>query len=127
MDRSSISLDDLAKQLGRDRRDVEKLANRGRIPGRKVSGIWQFHPVEITQWLETQIPDYSEKELVAVEESQRSSEVDADVPVSSLLHRQTIQVPLEARTKRSVLESLVEVAGRTWQVWEPATVLSAVH
>jgi len=37
-----------------------------------------------------------------------------------------VQVPLEARTKRSVLESLVEVAGRTWQIWEPATILKAV-
>jgi PTS system nitrogen regulatory IIA component len=39
---------------------------------------------------------------------------------------QTVQVPLLGRTKRSVLESLVEVAGRTWQIWEPATVLNAV-
>ena len=36
------------------------------------------------------------------------------------------QVPLEARTRRSVLESLVEIAGRTWQVWEPALLLSAI-
>ena len=35
--------------------------------------------------------------------------------------------PLLARTKRSVLESLVEIAGRTWQIWEPATVLQAVR
>jgi PTS system nitrogen regulatory IIA component len=40
---------------------------------------------------------------------------------------ETTQVPLEARTKRSVLESLVEAAGRTWQVWEPAKVLQAVQ
>ncbi|MCA8998217.1 MAG: PTS sugar transporter subunit IIA, partial [Planctomycetaceae bacterium] len=38
-----------------------------------------------------------------------------------------VQVPLEARTKRSVLESLIEVAGRTYLVWEPATILKAVQ
>ena len=36
----------------------------------------------------------------------------------AILHPETVAVPLEARTKRSVLESLVVVAGRTWQVWD---------
>ena len=122
-----ITLDELAGQLGRDRREIEKLANRGRIPGRKVSGEWQFHPVEITHWLEQEMREYTDGELAAVEVSQRSAEVDAGVPVSSLLHPETVQVPLNGRTKRSVLESLVEVAGRTWQIWQPAVVLSAVR
>ena len=34
--------------------------------------------------------------------------------------------PWRPRTKRSVLESLVEVAGHTWKIWEPARVLKAV-
>lgn len=121
------TLDELARQIGRDRRDVEKLANRGRIPGRKVGGEWQFHSSEIVQWLESAMPDYSDTELAAVEESQQSGDLSALVPVSSLLKPEHVQVPLEARTKRSVLESLVEVGGRTWQIWEPATVLKAVQ
>jgi PTS system nitrogen regulatory IIA component len=71
--------------------------------------------------------EYSERELAAVEESQRSIEIGSDLPVASLIRPETVQVPLEARTKRSVLESLVEVAGRTWQIWEPAAVLKAVR
>ena len=39
---------------------------------------------------------------------------------------ETVQVPLDGRTRRSILEGLVEVAGRTYQIWEPATVLKAV-
>ncbi len=122
-----INLEALAKQLGRDRREIEKLANRGRIPGRKVSGDWQFHSVEITHWLEQAMRDYNDDELAVVEHSQRSSEVDAGIPVSSLLRLETVEVPLQARTKRSLLEELVEVAGRTWQVWQPALVLTAVR
>jgi PTS system nitrogen regulatory IIA component len=121
------SLDELARQLGRDRREIEKLVSRGRIPGRKVGGDWQFHHREITQWLEREMREYSDRELAVVEESQRSVEVDPDVPVSSLLTPETVVVPLEGRTKRSVLEALVEAAGRTWQIWEPATVLAAVQ
>ena len=127
MSHEFYTLDELARQLGRDRREIEKLVNRGRIPGRKVRGDWQFHPTEITHWLEQEMRAFSEPELALVEETQQSSEVDVEVPVSSLLRAETVQVPLEARTKRSVLESLVEVAGRTWQIWEPASVLRAVQ
>lgn len=127
MSHEPYSIDELAKQLGRDRREIEKLASRGRIPGRKVGGEWQFHPTEITHWLEQEMREYTEMELAVVEESYQSLEADADIPVSSLLSVETVEVPLQARTKRSVLESLVEVAGRSWQVWEPATVLSAVQ
>lgn len=127
MSHEVYSLDELARQLGRDRREIEKLVSRGRIPGRKVGGDWQFHHREITQWLEREMREYSGRELAVVEESQRSLEVDPDVPVTSLLTLQTVEVPLEGRTKRSVLEALVEVAGRTWQIWEPATVLAAVQ
>ena len=71
--------------------------------------------------------EYTETQLAVVEESQLSTEADADVPVTSLLSLKTVEVPLQARTKRSVLESLVEVAGRSWQIWEPAAVLLAVQ
>ena len=123
----TYSLDELARQLGRDRREIERLVERGRIPGRKVAGEWVFHSVEITHWLEQEMRAFTDRELQVVEESQRSASVDPELPVSSLLHPETCEVPLEARTKRSVLESLVEVAGRTWQVWEPAKILSAVR
>ena len=127
MSHESYSLDELARQLGRDRREVEKLVNQGRIPGRKVSGEWQFHPTEITHWLEQEIRDYDDTELAAVEETQQTVEVESGFPISGLLRPETVQVPLEARTKRSVLENLVEVAGRTWQIWEPAAVLRAIQ
>lgn len=121
-----FTLDELSLQLGRDVREVEKLVNRGRIPGHKRAGEWSFQATEVTQWLEQEMRTFSEPELAALENSHRSLEDDADVPVTSLMSLDTVQVPLEGRTKRSVLEGLVEVAGRTYQIWEPATVLKAV-
>lgn len=122
----SLSLDDLAVQLGRDKRELEKLVSRGRIPGRRVDGTWRFHPAEIRMWLEQEMRGYSTQELAVVEESQRGGEVLRASPLTGILQLETMQVPLEARTRRSVLESLLEVAGRTWQVWEPALLLAAV-
>lgn len=127
MSQDWYTLDELARQLGRDRREIEKLVNRGRIPGRKIAGDWQFHPTEVTHWLEQEMREYTDRELALVEQTHRSQEVNDASPVASLLTLETTQVPLEARTKRSVLETLVEVAGRTWQIWQPAAVLAAVQ
>lgn len=126
MSHEVFTLEELSKHLGRDRREIEKLANRGRIPGRKVSGVWQFHSIEITRWLEQEMREYSNVELRNVERTQQSTDLCSTLPLSSVLHPETVQVPLEARTKRSVLESLVEVAGRTWQVWNPSVILQAI-
>ncbi len=126
MSHEVFTLEELASHLGRDRREIEKLVNRGRVPGRKVGGVWQFHSVEITRWLEKEMRDYSSAELRNVEVSQDSETVCDTLPVTSILHRDTVQVPLEARTRRSALESLIEVAGRTWQVWSPNEILEAV-
>lgn len=126
MDHQLLNLDQLSVRLGRDRREVERLVQRGNLPGRKVNDQWQFHPAEITQWLEQEIRGYNAAELVQIEGAQRSTELDPQLPVMSLLKPELVQVPLEARTKRSVLESLLEVAGRTWHVWEPAAILQAM-
>src|SRR5690606_32352142 len=77
--------------------------------------------------LESEMRGYSDSQLAAVERTHRSTEVDQEIPVTSLLRLETIEVPLEARTRRSVLERLIEVAGRTWQVWQPAAVFKAVQ
>lgn len=121
-----FTLDELAEHLGRDVRELEKLVNRGRIPGHKRSGEWSFQATEVTQWLEQEMRSFSEPELAAMEVSHRSPELDPQIPVTSLMSPQMVQVPLEGRTRRSILEGMVEVAGRTYQIWEPATVLKAV-
>jgi PTS system nitrogen regulatory IIA component len=127
MSRDWFSLEELARQLGRDRREIEKLVQRGRVPGRKIAGEWQFHSTEITHWLEQEMREYTDRELAVLEQTHRSAEFTDPHPIAALLTPETVMVPLEARTKRSLLESLVEVAGRTWHVWQPAVLLSAVQ
>lgn len=127
MSHNWLSLADLSKQLGRDKRDLEKLVNRGRLPGHKRDGEWQFHESEVASWLEQELRTLSGDQLQKLEAGQDSDSVDPERPLTSLLKPELCEIPLEARTKRSVFESLVEVAGRTWHVWEPADVLKAVR
>lgn len=127
MDHELLTLELLATRLGRDRREVERLVQRGTIPGRKINGVWMFHPIEVTQWLEQELRGYTAPQLEQVEDAQNSQELNPTAPLVSLLKPELVEVPLQARTKRSVLESLIEVAGRSWQVWQPAALLQAVQ
>lgn len=126
MDHQFLSLDELAQQLGRDRREVERQVQRGIIPGHRMEGGWRFHPAEIRHWLEQEMRGFSADELASVESAQNLPAVTDQSLLQSVLAPELVAVPLDARTKRSVIESLIEVAGRTWQVWEPAVVLEAV-
>ncbi len=121
-----MTIEELARQLGRDVRIVEKMVSKGKIPGRRTNGRWEFQSAEIREWIENNYSNYSQGELAALEKSQQSEHLIESCPVSTLLTPETIEVPLQARTKRSVMERLVEVAGRTWHVWSPDIVLKAV-
>jgi PTS system nitrogen regulatory IIA component len=122
-----FDLEELSRQLGRDLRELEKLVQRGRIPAHKRGGSWMFQATEVSQWLEQEMRSYSDSQLATVERTQQSPEVNPTIPVTTFLKPELVEVDLNAKTKRSVLESLVEVAGRTWKIWEPANVLRAVQ
>jgi len=42
----------VAAYLRRDARDLDRLAARNKIPGRKTGGKWRFNRREIDQWLD---------------------------------------------------------------------------
>lgn len=121
-----LTLADLAKWLQRDSRELEKLAQRGKIPAHRENDSWKFHSQEIHEWLEMGLPELTSQELMHLESIQRSTEVDPQYPITSLLTTETMEIPLEARTRRSVMERLVCLAERTYQIWEPDKFLTAV-
>jgi len=121
MDNEMMDLEQLALYLKRDVREVSKLANRGYLPGHKVSGQWRFAPAEINYWLETQMHAYTEEELLALD-----NQTAAKPLVSAMLSEATMAVPLLAGTRASVLKELVKLAEQTWQIFDPGAVLSAI-
>ena len=126
MSRDFYTLDELVQTLGRDLRQVEKLITRGIIPGRRIGGEWRFNEIEVTHWLEQDLRGLDDQGLAQLEQSQQSSELNELSPIEALLQVETCEVPLDAGTRPAVLQALLEVAGRTWHVWDPASVLKAV-
>jgi len=126
MDHDWLTLGDLARETGRDQRELERMTLRGRIPAHKRGNEWQYHTTEIRGWMEQELRGFNDAELASFEQSQSETAPLPETLLSTYLSEEHVQVPLEGRTKRSVLEGLVEAAGRTWKVWEPAVLLQAV-
>lgn len=122
-----LTVDEVSSRLGRDRREVERLVQKGRIPGHRVGDDWKFHPAELTHWVEKEMRDFSDADLADLEASQDALDLDHDLPLTSLMKIEQMEVPLNARTKPSVLSELLRVAGQTWHVWEPEKILSAIR
>lgn len=128
MERETMDLEQLASYLHRDVREVSKLASRGYLPGQKVGGEWRFASAEINYWISTQMHAYTEEELSRLEiGAGKTRRLDQKMLVLDCLSESTISLELPASTKASVLKELVNLAGQTWQVYDPEALLEAIR
>src|SRR6516165_949460 len=121
----TMDMEQLAAYLRRDIREVGKLASRGRLPGHKVGGEWRFARAEINHWIETQLPDYSEPQLRALEARDTRSEGQEPL-ITRLLVEESIAVPLRASSRSSVLRELVRLAEQSSHVYDPVAIRTAI-
>ncbi|MFL5328460.1 MAG: PTS sugar transporter subunit IIA [Gemmataceae bacterium] len=124
MGNDTMTLEQLARYLRRDAREVVKLADRGELPGRKVAGDWRFSVSEVNTWIEQRIADSGEEELRVIE--QQPAEPGEPL-IANLLHEACACVPLKATTRASVLSELVTLAEQSWQLYDPKALLEAVR
>jgi PTS system nitrogen regulatory IIA component len=109
---------------------VLKLAERGRLPGRRVAGQWRFAAAEIHHWLEERIGLSNEGQLVEMEDALDEASPQADpeeVCIAELLRREAIAVPLDARTRGSVINEMTRLAACTGLLWDSAKMAEAVR
>lgn len=125
MGADTLDLDQLASLLGRDARELGKLANRGHLPGRKIGGQWRFATAEVHHWLEREMPRLSDRDLKALDPAVATDE--NPLLVSSLLPQECIDLSLPARTRDSVLRELVKLAEKSEKVWDPVAILEAIR
>lgn len=121
MSDGDFDLESLASYLHLNVAQVQKLAERGRLPGRRVGGQWRFSPNEIHHWLEGQIGISSDEDLMRVEtalQKPRGSTPEDAITLATLLPIEAIEVHLAAKTKTSVIREMMEVAARTNWLWD---------
>ncbi|NUQ63212.1 MAG: PTS sugar transporter subunit IIA [Pirellulales bacterium] len=130
MSTEDFDIDSLATYLHLTPQQVSRLADRGKLPGRKVGGQWRFSQADIHHWLEQRIGLCDEDELIEVEgvlERAPGPEGQEEIILADLVPREAIAVPLQARTKKSVLAAMVSQAAQTGWLWDPEKMLQAVR
>ena len=107
---------------------ISKLADRGKIPARRIGGQWRFSRAEIHHWLEDRIGLSTADELVAMETNlERTDTSDmGEVSIAELLPVETIAVPLAARTRSRVISNMAELAATTGMLWDPGKMAEAI-
>ena len=130
MPHADFDVDALAKYLHITPAQVVKMAERASVPSRKIGGEWKFSRAEIHHWLEERIGAADDADLAHVQRFlDRAAEgrEPATVRISELLLPEAIAIPLQARTRSSVIKSMVELAAKTGHLWDPAEMAEAVE
>ncbi len=130
MPTQDFGIESLARYLHLNPQQVVRLADRGKLPGRKVGGQWRFSRADIHHWLEHRIGLSDEEELVGVEGVLRGppgTEEPTQVSIAQMLPCEAIAVPLPARTRSSVFTSMVDLGARTGYLWDPEKMAEAIR
>lgn len=129
MSANDFDIDSLAVYLHLTPAQVARMADRGRLPGRKIGGQWRFSEAEIHHWLEDRIGLSDEEELVQVEtllDRRRGGSVEA-VSLARMLPLAAVAFPLQARTRGAVIQAMLELAMNTGLLWDSAKLAQAVR
>ena len=127
-----LDLAQIAQYLHITPSQAEKMAVRGKIPGRRVGGQWRFNEADIHHWLEERIgASEGGDELARVQQvvdRMTAESVDStERPLHELCSVDTIRVPLQARTRGSVIRSMCDLAAESGLMWDAVAMAEAVR
>jgi PTS system nitrogen regulatory IIA component len=120
----TMTLEDFSQHVGMDVRQVQRLADRGALPGQKVGGQWRFNRARVTEWLQQEMRTFDEQRLVQLERAMGAAASEAFV--TDLIGLEGIDLQLPAKTKVSVLHELVGLAERTGLLYDAEGLLDAL-
>ena len=128
MAEEDFDIDALAPYLHLMPAQVMRMAERGKLPGRKVSGKWRFSRAEIHHWLEHRIGASDEEELVRMEKvlDRAARDTTTEVSLAAAMPSEAIAVPLAAKTRGKVVSAIVELAAETGWLWDTEKMAEAV-
>jgi len=122
-------INQIAPILKLDTRQLQRMAERGEVPARRVGGEWRFTRTEVLEWLEGKVSGASEAELFELEQTlgrfTDSREVE-DLPVSELILPEAVRIPIRGKSPRSVIHEMIENAMNTNLLWDAESMEEAV-
>ena len=123
----SMSLEEFADLVGMDPRGVQREADHGQLPGRRVGGKWRFNRIQVHEWLESHMLNLPEERLQTLDQViGRITQADSTT-VTDLIGLEGIDLDLRAATKTSVLRELVNLADRTGLLYDRKELFEALR
>ena len=123
----TYTLDELAKFLKRHPKELKKLADNGRLLGRKHQGEWIFALADVVQWMERELTHIDDDARAGMENAVASvAEEDEDVAFRDLIYKNAITVSFPARTRSSVLSEIAKMAEDAGLLWDAAQMSQAL-
>jgi PTS system nitrogen regulatory IIA component len=128
-EQQDFDLQSLAEYLHVTPAQVQRMADRGRLPGRKIGGQWRFSRADIHHWLERQIGTGDPKELRGVEQVLQRQESSSTEPIRIVqwMAAELVAIPLEARTRNSAIDSICALAANSGRLWDSAAMADAIR
>lgn len=129
MANDDFDIESLAKYLHLAAAQVARMAERDKLPGRKIGDQWRFSQAEIHHWLEDRIGVSDLDELSQVEGAldRAGPDDEATISIAGLLPVDAIAVPLAARTRGSVISAMTELAAASGHLWDPEKMAEAIR
>jgi PTS system nitrogen regulatory IIA component len=130
MSREDFDLASLAEYLHITPAEARKMAERGRVPGKRIGGQWKFFKEEIHHWFEERIGVSGDQELAEVEkvlEIQSTKQIVDSFSIPDLMPVELVFVPLLARTKPKVIQLLCDKVTATGTLWDPDKMADAIR
>lgn len=122
---STMTIEQLARHIGMDAREVRRMAEKGLLPGQMIRGEWRFHRAEMLDWLQREMHGLSEVDLRNLERAMRDGTDDAIF--QTRLSPLGVDMNLPARSRPSVLRELVKLAERTGLVYDSGGLIEALE
>ena len=130
MPSEDFDIDSLAEFLHITPAAARKMAEKGRVPGKKIGGQWKFFGEEIHAWFENRIGVSDERELAEVEkvlEIQSSKQLVDSFHIPDMMPADLVFVPLLARTKPKVIQLLCDKVAATGVLWDAEKMGDAIR
>ena len=109
---------------------ISRLADRDKLPGRRVGGEWRFSKAEIHHWMEDKMGVSDDVELAKVEGILKASAGPEDQEaylLEDFISTDTIAIPLLAKTKNRIIEQMANLAATTGMLWDPQKMADGIR
>jgi len=129
MPHEAMNVEQVAKYLKLTVKEVVKLASRGRLPARKVSGKFQFRKGQVDHWVEEQMPELSRRRLAQIERgvtAHHGLDHEATI-VTDMVPPGGIVAALPAKTRDSAIRLLVAAAEGDELVYDASDLVAKIR